>query len=234
MSHDSYVKLQGVIYIYMVSIYIRIYTCIYLNYERANHGPPLLPLDGKPLQLLPLHPGAPRRNTATGQKLMRGSPLAPSWPHSSNFSGKFMWRNMIQIPPGLVECLSHFGILQEDLDSRGCGKVLVNQMQRELILLPYAPITWWETRWPRSLRASQSEKDGKRRSDDLCHFVQTSWETIETYRDHHFLSSWQVPHSLRPWKHFATFQVRLTISSWNSSPSWPGILLNCSRRYFGN
>ena len=148
-------------------------------------------------------------------------------------------------------------MLQEDLDSRGCGKVLVNQMQRELILLPYAPITWWETGWPRSLRASQSEKDGKRRSDDLGHFVPTY--ELGDHRDHHFLAELMASPAFaealeafcnkdcrgRP-QTLSMSPARLTISSWNCSPSSelfysvlllsrrPGILLNCSRRYFGN
>ena len=40
MSHDSYVKLQGVIYIYMVSIYIYVYTHVYtltMNVPTTDH-----------------------------------------------------------------------------------------------------------------------------------------------------------------------------------------------------
>ena len=82
---------------------------------------------------------------------------------------------------------------------RGCGKS-PGKANAELILFP--SLGDGMTKFVASV--SRCEKDRKRQSNDLCHFV----IFVQSYElgDHHFLlSSWQVPHSLRPWKSFATF-----------------------------
>ena len=85
----------------------------------------------------------------------------------------------------------------------------------------------------------ERRKVKKTERDDLTIYVTLckamSWETIETYQDHHFLAELMAsPAFAEALEAFCNKDCRGRPQTLSMSQAQPGILLNCSRRYFGN